>query len=439
MWHVPRFAEYHEYELIVVENVVEAAKWRLFPAWLAAMDALGYDGRPVFLNSMVAHPTPQSRDRMYYVFWRRGNRAPDLDFDVDAWCPSCERDVAARQVWKPRTKAWPLETWGRYRTQYLYRCPSCQGEAAPYAFPAGSAIDWSLRGERIGDRAEPLRPATMARIAKGLEKFGSDVVVPVGGNRFEREGYSRARPVGWPLGTVDTTLTQALVVPTDRGHDPGSKRARSAGEPGPTQTGRADLGVAMPPFMVTNRGTADNEHLNGAATSMGEPMRTLVAGGTHHAVIEPPAFVVKNYGGLDSSLGCMVKSPGDPLGTVTGQDHHAVVSMPRPFLTSYYGRGVGASAADEPASTVTTTSRHGLVEPGSSPAIEDCTFRMLEEWTTDLRASKQRARSTIRSYQLAVRAFLAYLCDPVYGWAGECERRFGTHPVLGGDDGTSSH
>lgn len=53
----------------------------------------------------------------------------------------------------------------------------------------------------------------------------------------------------------------------------------------------------------------------------------------------------------------------------------------------------------------------------------------LEEWTTDLRANKRRARSTIRSYQLAVRAFLAYLCDPVYGWADECERRFGTHPV----------
>jgi DNA (cytosine-5)-methyltransferase 1 len=86
----------------------------------------------------------------------------------------------------------------------------------------------------------------------------------------------------------------------------------------------------------------------------------------------------KNYGSVDSSLGCMVKSPGEPLGTVTGQDHHAVVTMPRPFLTSYYGRGVGATATDEPASTVTTTSRHGLVEPGSTPAIEDCTFRMLE-------------------------------------------------------------
>src|SRR5712691_8635949 len=45
----------------------------------------------------------------------------------------------------------------------------------------------------------------------------------------------------------------------------------------------------------------------------------------------------------------------------------------------------------------------------------------IEEWTTDLRTNKRGARSTIRAYQLAVRAFLAYVCDPLYGWAAECE------------------
>lgn len=53
----------------------------------------------------------------------------------------------------------------------------------------------------------------------------------------------------------------------------------------------------------------------------------------------------------------------------------------------------------------------------------------LEEWSTDLRAVGGLARSTVRAYQLAVRAFLAYACDPLYGWDLECERRFGTHPV----------
>jgi site-specific recombinase XerD len=35
----------------------------------------------------------------------------------------------------------------------------------------------------------------------------------------------------------------------------------------------------------------------------------------------------------------------------------------------------------------------------------------------------------LRSYQLAVAAFCDYLTDARYGWAAECQDRFGTHPV----------
>lgn len=38
-------------------------------------------------------------------------------------------------------------------------------------------------------------------------------------------------------------------------------------------------------------------------------------------------------------------------------------------------------------------------------------------------------RSTIRNYAATVSAFCAYMVDPAYGWATECERRFGAHPV----------
>lgn len=43
MWDVPRFAEVHRYELIIVENVIDARAWVLWDAWLHAMQALGYD------------------------------------------------------------------------------------------------------------------------------------------------------------------------------------------------------------------------------------------------------------------------------------------------------------------------------------------------------------------------------------------------------------
>ena len=74
MWDVPRFAEHHKYRAIITENVVDAAKWIMFDAWIHAMDNLDYEHRIVYLNSMHAQtyglPAPQSRDRMYVVFWR---------------------------------------------------------------------------------------------------------------------------------------------------------------------------------------------------------------------------------------------------------------------------------------------------------------------------------------------------------------------------------
>ena len=41
MWDVVRFAEQMAYDAIVVENVVEATRWVLWPAWLQAMTDLG--------------------------------------------------------------------------------------------------------------------------------------------------------------------------------------------------------------------------------------------------------------------------------------------------------------------------------------------------------------------------------------------------------------
>ena len=91
MFDIPRFAEYHQYECIIVENVVEARDWLLFDEWLLMMQKLGYTWETVYFNSMFAHPTPQSRDRMYVVFWKKGNTAPNLRFTPTAWCVNAAR------------------------------------------------------------------------------------------------------------------------------------------------------------------------------------------------------------------------------------------------------------------------------------------------------------------------------------------------------------
>jgi len=52
-----------------------------------------------------------------------------------------------------------------------------------------------------------------------------------------------------------------------------------------------------------------------------------------------------------------------------------------------------------------------------------------DEWMTDLVTVRQLAPASIRNYQVAIRQFCDFLCSPHYGWAVECERRFGSHPI----------
>lgn len=59
----------------------------------------------------------------------------------------------------------------------------------------------------------------------------------------------------------------------------------------------------------------------------------------------------------------------------------------------------------------------------------DWTAAHADEWFADLRSVHRCARSTSRGYQVAVRGFCAFAIDPAYGWAEECMRRFGSHPV----------
>ncbi|HEX6938837.1 MAG TPA: DNA cytosine methyltransferase [Longimicrobiales bacterium] len=140
MWDVVRFTEAHAYRAVIVENVVEIRRWAPYRAWLHAMHSLGYDHQEVFLNSMHAQaaglPAPQSRDRIYVVFWRRSERRPDLErwTSPPAHCPHCDRTVMARQHWKR-----PDRPWGRYKAQYLYACPDCHQLVEPGWLPAADA------------------------------------------------------------------------------------------------------------------------------------------------------------------------------------------------------------------------------------------------------------------------------------------------------------
>lgn len=199
MWDPLRWAECHNYQMIILENVVDARFWVMWEAWLHAWDNLGYEHEIVYLNSMFAHPTPQSRDRMYFIAWKRGQRKPDLAILPDAKCSKCG-DVKAVQCWKSAGKR-----AGKYRQQYVYCCPECAQEVTPAFYPAASAIDWTRPITKIGDRQKPLQPKTMQRIEDGLKKFAHEHFL-MGLNHQRLQASRTSAP--WPTQTTydDTAI-----------------------------------------------------------------------------------------------------------------------------------------------------------------------------------------------------------------------------------------
>lgn len=326
MWDVPRFTEFHQYDMVVVENVVDARRWAMWPAWIHAMRCLGYEHEAVYLNSMFAYPTPQSRDRVYVVFWRKGVKKPDLAIRPRCWCERCGTDVDGVQAWRDT----PIgrERWGKYGQQYDLACPRCASLVQPYYYAAFNCIDWSIQGERIGDRSRPLAEKTMDRIRYGLEKYGR-------------------RP---------------LFIETTHG---GRKRVYA--DQIPTQTGRQSLAILNPPFLsmqYTTESARGVDALAGAVTAT-----------DHHALVAPPYMV--ELRGTGSA-----KPVTDHLGCVTaGGNNHAIVSRDsvRAFLATYYSSGNGASGMNEPYPTATTVDRNALIGvDADSITVEDCTFRMLK-------------------------------------------------------------
>lgn len=358
MWDVPRFAEYHDYEIIVVENVVDAAKWRLWNSWLHAMHALGYDHEVVYYNSMFAWPTPQSRDRIYTVFWKKVNQRPDLEFRPPAFCDQCEDNVDAIQTWKKRTR------WGRYRTQYFYRCPNCHQEVQPYYFAAFNAIDWSIPAERIGDRKRPLKPKTIERIKYGLETYGRKPLIVTG--RYTSGVACRVRDAGQePMPTQPGDNSHAIAMPwLVETNYTGKERASGALLAAPTQTARQSLGLASPYFVKTVRPQNDSAQVIGPDA----PIWTQTT--CQDVALVSPAFIAELHGtskaaGIDDPLMCLTAGGG----------HHALLS-PDAFLTYYYGTQQASGMAD-PIHTVTSVDRAGLVGALENLSIDDLTFRML--------------------------------------------------------------
>ncbi|KSU52869.1 DNA cytosine methyltransferase [Microbacterium enclense] len=418
MWDIPRFAEHHRYMAIILENVVDAYRWDQFEAWQMAMRALGYRMQFVWLNSMHAQigglPAPQSRDRMYIVMWREDLVSKDRPGpDVGKWtrpmavCPE-HGEVQAAQAFKK------AEQWGRYRAQYVYRCPKCWLPIEPGWLAAESIIDWSLPAPRIGDRSKPLAPKTRERIRRGIERHWAPIIAKAAGNTYDGvttgSGYLRVSDLDSPIpaqtGTAehglamppaflaqfrerDRTQTldkalptvvadgagQALLVPVE-GRD--GKSAASVADPLRTQSTRNETGLLVPYYSkgasrptsdpmgtittVDSAGLVVPLRNHGVAKPTSHPIDTVSAEGNHHALV------------LTNTHQNRARPVTEPLPTATTATTQALI------MRNNLGGAEMTTPAIEPLRTLTTGGHQSLLEPGApiSLDVDDAGFRMLE-------------------------------------------------------------
>ena len=377
---VLHYAAQHLPRLILVECTTELSSWgpaipgkpkvgdgTTYRWWLDEFGKLGYKHRVLYLNSMF-FGVPQSRDRLYIVFWDQSVPTPDLDHCPASWCHHCDATVEAVWTWKTGI---PPTGSVRYGRQYIYKCPSCRREVTPPRTPSLDALDLTDLGTPIGDRKRPLAASTMARAERARRRFADFPAVIMPAKALHGSERHPWQPLATQTSQQEAALlsTGALMQMANGYEHPGSQcRTRDLTEllwtqPATNTTGllTAPLALAVANFQGAERGIADPLPTQGGSetlapisaaavpfrrhtvpTTHAEPMPTVTA--------EPipgllsAAWFKQNGGPTDTAMHPL----SDPLGTITSDDTTGL-------LTAHW--------------------RQTLADI----ALEDCYFRMLRE------------------------------------------------------------
>lgn len=198
---------------------------------------------------------------------------------------------------------------------------------------AAEIIDWTLPGysifasrqeiwEQHGVRAQrPLKPNTLRRIIRGVDKFtiksGNPFIVPTGYG--ERKGQEpRVQDLANPLGTVVAkdkfTLCQPVVAPfgVECNHS-GGGHIHNLVDPLNTVTGKHTGGVAAPvmvPFVTQQK-------FSNPAQDATAPLSTITAVGAHQVVEQ--LLVPATFSNTGGSVGDSVAGPVHTIRTAGGQ------------------------------------------------------------------------------------------------------------------------
>lgn len=379
-WVVVRWAEEVKPDVILMENVEEFLTW----------GPVDNDGQPIkeFAGQTFDLWVRRLKRAGYKVQWRE-LRACDYG------APTIRKRffMVARRDGRPIV--WPKPTHGDPASPAVKR-----GKLLPWR-TAAECIDWSLPCPSIFDTKEeirekhglkaqrPLKPNTLARVARGMKRYVLDAERPfivnlthgtriedpadpfrtiTGAHRGEKAAVAPALAVNTtghagsratdPLATVTTGGHHALLAPSITRFNGGATGA-DLRDPAPTVTansyiqrpgGAAPLGLIAPTLVQSGYGEAPGQAPR--ALDIGAPLGTVVAGGVKHALATPHLVSVAH----GDSGGRREYPLTDPMGVVlAGGISNAVVS---PVIASIIGCGGRAGqsrprGADEPTATVT--------------------------------------------------------------------------------------
>ncbi|CAK9093131.1 Modification methylase HphIA (M.HphIA) (Cytosine-specific methyltransferase HphIA) (M.Hphi(C)) [Durusdinium trenchii] len=365
-WIVVRWAARVRPRVILLENVEEFADWGplrngrpvkskrgiTFSQWCNQLRELGYRVEWRILTASD-YGAPTTRKRLFLV--ARCDGEPIVWPEPTHGSPQAIRKQIQRQGWSR------LQKWR----------------------PASEIIDWSIpcpsiflstsEAKAIGCK-RPLADKTMKRIAEGIRRYVIETSDPFIVRVNHGSDHFRGQSIDDPLATVTGRNGFGVICPqlmSYYGERPGQRgRGRLIESPVPTVV--TENRIALVSAFIA-------KHFGGmVGTEINRPFPTVTERGAQNQLVA--ATLVKNNHG-----GKQVFDVAEPLRTVCAQGtHHALVEcrveQVRAFLWKYYGSGGQWNSLNEPAPTITVRDRLalGLVTIGGTPwQIVDIGMRML--------------------------------------------------------------
>jgi DNA (cytosine-5)-methyltransferase 1 len=256
---------------------------------------------------------------------------------------------------------------------------------------AAECIDWSNLPPSIFDRDRPLAEKTLARIARGIQKFVLDnprpFIVPVAYGGTDGRAYDSNEPMPTICGNRGGhAIAVPYLVHRSNGERPvkvdadgtvhaaQAPRIYDATEPLGTIMGQGIKHAACVAMLIKNNG-GKNDACGASGQYIDEAIDTISTRDSKSVAV---AHLVKLRGTSDSHVASSSQSVEEAAPTISAQGTH--IGAVAAFLVKYNRTG-GPESVEQPTSTLSTRDRLGLVTVtlnGEEYILVDIGMRMLE-------------------------------------------------------------